>query len=270
MLLSFGPFRRRTVSDESSRERRSASSFPIIGLAALLCVEIALTGCGHKHRARVHVPPPPTISPPETNAGRTPPPRTPEGSEIQVSPNARVLWSETGLASWYGPPYHNRQAADGSIFNTNAMTAANNVLPFGSVVRVTNLKTGHFAVVRITDRGPFYGKRIIDLSEAAAKAADVYLPGTAMVRVDVLSAPAPITSGGRWCVQVGAFPHQSDAIYLKQDIQRHYQDAQVLQFPGPTGYWVRVKVPDGNKQRAQQIARSIHTDEGGVFMVRLD
>ena len=85
------------------------------------------------------------------------------------------------------------------------MTAAHRTLPLNSMVRVTNLTTGHVAMVRITDRGPFVEDRIVDLSLAAAKAVDVWQPGTAEVKLEVLSAPAAIAQGGRWCVQIGAF-----------------------------------------------------------------
>ena len=110
---------------------------------------------------------------------------------IHVDPNARVIWSEIGYASWYGPNYHNKKAANGDIYNQNEMTAAHNTLPLNSIVRVVNLKSNQSTVVRITDRGPFIGDRIIDLSIAAAKAINVYLPGTAQVRLDVLEAPHP-------------------------------------------------------------------------------
>jgi rare lipoprotein A len=78
--------------------------------------------------------------------------------------------AERGVASWYGPGFHGRRAADGSIYNQNAMTAAHKKLPFGSCVRVTLLATGKSVKVRITDRGPFIRGRIIDLSRAAMNA----------------------------------------------------------------------------------------------------
>src|SRR5207248_5967636 len=87
--------------------------------------------------------------------------------KISVPKNAKPIYVETGLASWYGPPYHNRNAADGQPFNMNQMTAAHKTLPLNSIVRVTNLKTGKSVIVRINDRGPFVGDRIIDLSLAS-------------------------------------------------------------------------------------------------------
>ena len=97
--------------------------------------------------------------------------------------------SEVGLASWYGPPYNNRKGADGTIYDQNAMTAAHRELPLGSMVRVTNLTNNESVLVRITDRGPFVDGRIIDLSLAAAKAVDIYRPGTAKVRVEAYAPP---------------------------------------------------------------------------------
>jgi rare lipoprotein A len=88
--------------------------------------------------------------------------------------------------------------------------------------------------------------------------------------LDVLRTPAPIDEGGRWCVQVGAFKEQQDALKLKERLQRRYHTAKVLQFPGPTGYWVRVRVLDDDKGRAQEVSKVIQVDEGGVFLVRLD
>ncbi len=153
----------------------------------------------------------------------------------------------------------------------NAMTAAHLTLPLGSIVRITNLKTEHSALVRITDRGPFVPGRIVDLSLAAARALDVYLPGTAQVRLEVLQAPAPLETGGRWAVQIGSFAQQKAASELAEHLQRRYQMAKVIKFVSPVGnWWVRVRVPDDDRQRAAALARETETTEGSVFLVRLD
>jgi rare lipoprotein A len=242
-------------------------------ILSICCAALLLSACGEKKHPTARVPAPPSIDQQQTaTATPVPPPAKTQKSEIDVSPDAKVLWTQTGYASWYGPKYHNRQGANGEIYDMNQMTAAHNSLPMNSIVRVTNLKTNHTAVVRITDRGPFVTNRIIDLSKAAAIALDVYLPGTAKVRLDVLDAPHEITEGGRWCVQVGAFDEQSEAIELKEKLQRRYHTAKVLQFPGPTGFWVRIKVLDDDKKRAQEVANTINVNLGlgGVFLVRLD
>lgn len=92
--------------------------------------------------------------------------------------------SQDGTASWYGPAHHGKQTASGQPFNQNALTAAHPSLPFGTQVRVTNLANGKQVVVRINDRGPYKGGRIIDLSRAAARKLEI--DGIAQVRVEVL------------------------------------------------------------------------------------
>lgn len=153
----------------------------------------------------------------------------------------------------------------------NALTAAHLTLPLDSMVRVTNLKTGHSVVVRITDRGPFVRGRILDLSLAAAKKVDVRVAGVAMVRMEVLSTPAPLTHGGRWAVQIGAFEKQHAADKLADHLSQRYQTAKVLTFSSPIGdWWVRVRVQNDDRKQAEEVARATHASEGDVFLVRLD
>lgn len=96
-------------------------------------------------------------------------------------------FASCGSASWYGPGFHGRTSASGERFNQNAMTAAHRTLPFGSKVKVTNQKTGKSIVVRINDRGPYHGKRIIDLSKAAAGKLGIIKAGTGKVCLNVIS-----------------------------------------------------------------------------------
>ena len=242
-------------------------------LILLFASAVFLTACGHKP-TRVSVPPPPSVEQPER---REPPPASkPEPDEgsadsLSVPPDAPVLFTQTGIASWYGPPYHNRRGSNGEIYNMHAMTAAHRTLPLGSVVRVTNVKTGESALVRITDRGPFVDGRILDLSLAAAEKLEVKRAGLAKVRVDVLQTPAPLDTGGKWAVQIGGFSTERNADRLLQYLSRRYRTANVLHFASPTGdWWVRVRVLKDDKKRAEEVARDTHTDEGGVFLVRLD
>lgn len=187
-----------------------------------------------------------------------------------MPPGAKVLYSETGWASWYGPGFQKRRGANGEVFDTEKMTAAHRTLPLNSIVRVTNIKTSESVVVRITDRGPFVGDRILDLSRAAARPLGVYQHGTALVRIEVLQTPAPIQSGGRWCVQIGAFPDSRDAARLKEKLARRYHTAKVLQFSSPQGGdWLRILVAQDDKKRAESLMRETHT-EAAKFLVRLD
>jgi rare lipoprotein A len=261
----------------------SQCSFQKAGFLVLLI--ILCSGCGHHKQAQVNVPPPPPASESASSAN---PAAHPEGAtakdrlpakggreadllEPTIPANTKPIETETGLASWYGPPYHNRKGSNGEVYNMHAMTAAHRTLPLGSVVRVTNLKTGHSALVRITDRGPFIPGRILDLSLAAARKLDVYGPGTAEVRVDVMETPADLETGGKWAVQIGGFPHEHDARKLADHLMRRYTTAKVLCFPSPAGeWWVRVRVLDDDRQRAQQLTAETRTPEGAVFLVRLD
>lgn len=185
--------------------------------------------------------------------------------------NGNVASTEEGLASWYGPPYHNRQAANGEIFDQNALTAAHRTLPLGTIVRVTNLSTGQSATVRITDRGPFVRGRVIDLSLAAAKATGIYRMGVAKVRIEVTSAQKPLT-GGKWCVQIGVFHSEGNAQKLRSDLLHRYNTAKVIEFTGPTGHWVRIDPSISDKAHAQQVAAAIRPSEedAQAFLVRLD
>jgi rare lipoprotein A len=249
----------------------------------LLLAILLSSACGHPKQAHVAVPPPPapvsSTEPPTSQPGNAPAAnKAAEKSsadaglaEPTVSPDAKPLVTETGLASWYGPPYHNRRGSNGEVFNMHAMTAAHRTFPLGSVVRVTNVKTGHAALVRITDRGPFIPGRILDLSLAAARKIDVWQPGVAEVRVELLEAAAPLDSGGKWAVQIGGFTDEDAAAKLADRLTRRYHTAKVLRFASPAGdWWIRVRVLDDDHSRAQQLAAETRTPEGAVFLVRLD
>ena len=249
----------------------AAATLPCL-LVPLLLGSALLSGCGgHKHTPPP-VPPPPSLPQEKEKPVTTPPSaETGEDEKIEVPAGAKPIFEETGMASWYGAPYHNRRGSNGEVYNMHAMTAAHLTLPLGSIVRVTNLKTGHSALVRITDRGPFVVGRIVDLSLAAAKALDVYLPGVAKVRLEVLQAPVPLDTGGRWAVQIGSFTEQQAAAELAEHMQKRYQTAKVVKFVSPVGvWWVRVRVPDDNRERATALAHETESPEGSVFLVRLD
>jgi len=97
--------------------------------------------------------------------------------------------TKIGLASWYGKKFHGRKTASGRVFDMYANTAAHNFLPFGTIVRVVNLRNGRDVFVKIIDRGPSSKRRIIDLSHAAANAIGLIKKGIAKVRIEVISTP---------------------------------------------------------------------------------
>jgi rare lipoprotein A len=191
-------------------------------------------------------------------------------SDARIVATGTPIYSETGMASWYGPPYNRRRGANGQVYDQNALTAAHRTLPMGSLLRVTNLQTGQSAIMRVTDRGPFVPDRILDLSLASARAVGVYRPGTAPVRIDVYETPAPIDQGGRWCVQIGAIRSEREAKKIGARLQRKYATANVIEFTGPTGHWVRIRPARDDKQRAIEIAAKDKPAEGNAYLVRLD
>jgi peptidoglycan lytic transglycosylase len=232
----------------------------------------------------VNVPPPPApTAPPESQRGTTGKLENgqPEKDTTAAEPadlaepalpaDAKPMFTETGLASWYGPPYHNRRGSNGEVYNMHAMTAAHRTFPLGSIVRVTNAKTGATALVRITDRGPFIPGRVLDLSLAAARKVDVWQPGVAAVKIELMQSPEPFDSGGKWAVQIGGFRDEHAAAKLADRLTRRYHTAKVLKFASPAGdWWVRIRVLDDDHDRAVKLTAETETPEGAVFLVRLD
>lgn len=101
-----------------------------------------------------------------------------------------VGYSAIGLASWYGADFHGRRTADGERFNMHSLTAAHRTLPLQCTVRVTNLANHRSLLVRVNDRGPFVGNRLIDLSAQSAKVLGFYNRGVARVKVDYVAPPS--------------------------------------------------------------------------------
>jgi len=255
-------------------------TFRSVFAAAAAAVLLLASGCSH-HEQTAYTPPPPTLGPPPAVESAPVPSTTPANPEARGGSPAlsadeeyvethAPIYTETGVASWYGPPYNRRAGANGEIYNEDMISAANRTLPMGSLIRVTCLRTGESAVMRITDRGPFVAGRVLDLSEGAAKAIGLYRSGVGEVRIDVFSAPEPLDSGGRWCVQVGAFSHERAAVRLEEHLQREYRTANVIEFEGPTGYWVRIRPYQGDRTAAIAIVHGLHPSEGEAWLVRLD
>lgn len=119
---------------------------------------------------------------------QTPPP--PPAPPPAASPD-RAVFTQTGVASWYGKSHHGRTTANGEKFDMEALTAAHRTLPFGTIVKVTNLSNNRSVNVRINDRGPYVAGRIIDLSARAARDLGIADDGIGRVRLEQLPAAAP-------------------------------------------------------------------------------
>jgi len=224
-------------------------------LALPLCVAIAvgMAACfsGPPRGASpsaAPVPPPPTERPPSPDSVPDMVPRNEPRSRNGNPPfydvmgkryfvlSSSVGYVERGVASWYGPGFHKVRTSIGEPYDMYAMTAAHKTLPLPAYVRVTNLQNGHSIVVRVNDRGPFVGNRIIDLSYTAASKLDMLRNGTAMVEVsslepapaDSLPPAAPDLSGGgistvsvprTLFIQAGAFSDPRNAERLMEKLR---------------------------------------------------
>lgn len=238
-------------AERLNRPESKAARALAFALAALVS-----SGCLHRH----HRTPP--------SARRYPPPAPrPAGA-----PPVPVVQGEQGIASWYGHPYHGRPTSSGEIYNMYDMTAAHRTLPFGTQVRVRDLDNGQDVTVRINDRGPFVGGRIIDLSYAAAKAMGMLGPGTAMVRLEILN-PTVLQGPGIFAVQVGAFRERSNADRLRDRIAERFQPVIIQSFDRGDGLYHRVRVgQESSEEAARELARQL-VDAGlatETFVVRLN
>jgi rare lipoprotein A len=235
-------------------------------LFTLVFLAIAASGCASRRPIATSTPPviAPEPAPPAPSAPSiAPPPSTAPAPGIYV---------EQGIASWYGLPFHGRRAANGEVFDMNSLVAAHRTLPFGSILRVTNLNNGRQVVVRVIDRGPFARDRVLDLARAAAIGLDMIGTGTAPVRIELLSGPSPVS--GDFTVQVGAFSNRDNAERLRDRLLDSYQPIFIQDFDAPnvTGHFYRVlvgRVP--NSEAAQQLAGKLRNAEGfHTFVMRLD
>jgi rare lipoprotein A len=203
-------------------------------------------------------------------------PQRPPSARAKPSP----AWNETGIASWYGIPYHGRRAANGEIYDMNQLTAAHRTLPFGTMVRVTSETNGKSVTVRITDRGPFIDGRIIDLSREAAKRIDMLGPGIMQVRLEV-AGPAETRAGtpllnspaidqGAFGVQVGLFNDKSRAEKLKASLEKRYRNVDLVAREGERTQW-RVLVGNVPTQpEAEALASMLRQKTGEAEVVRRD
>jgi len=168
-------------------------------------------------------------------------------------------YRETGTASWYGKKFHGHKTSNGEIYDMYGMSAAHKSLPLPTYLRVTNLANGRQVIVRVNDRGPFHGKRLIDLSYAAASKLDFLKYGTAKVRLEAIDPKAwqrskgivssAVSSSqpsvaGRY-LQVGAYSSRNSAEYVEEQLRPVLNDLAVIIRPvtgssGRTLYRVQV------------------------------
>lgn len=259
------------LQEESSRQSVKELGCEKIGLAELTLVMalalMAVAGCSH-HTVATR---PPSSQPQPSASGGRAAPSPPSGvPSIERQPAIPGGYLEEGVASWYGIPFNGRRTSNGEIYDMHDFTAAHRTLPFNCVVRVTNLDNGKQTEVRINDRGPFVANRVIDLSLSAAQAIEMVGPGTARVRLEIVSGPNP--EAGFFAVQIGAFTVKENAERLKVEMETSYSPVSIAPYDSPNGTFYRVRVGRmASEDAAHQLADQLHNvNQFTTFVVRLD
>ena len=172
--------------------------------------------------------------------------------------------SHRGVASWYGPSFHGNPTANGERYDMWALTAAHRTLPFGTLVLVQSVDTGKSVTVRINDRGPFIGDRVIDLSYGAARELAMIGKGTEEVILTIVDSPnsgnsAEFLNGrtGNYWVQAGSFSTLTQAVSLQEQLANQYPQVRLKTVNLPSGQWHRVQV---GTFHSQEKAKNVATD----------
>ena len=192
-------------------------------------------------------------------------------------------YTETGIASWYGPNFHGKKTSNGETYNMHAPTAAHKTLPMNTRLLVENLENGRTTVVRVNDRGPFVKGRIIDLSNAAARELGMTKKGTARVRITALGEAATVRRGGRtetrflpyrdfrkgeFYVQVGAFADKKNARRLKNEMLAMGRKCLIETAHARGRRLYRVQVRAGRSlDRARQLEKTLEGRFPGAFVI---
>ena len=266
-----------------ARVRRMTWWRSIACAAVATVVLLGAGGCHHRRNTARKVPPqalppelPRTPQPPTTATAPAKIPVTPvppggvSDADLDYVATHQPLMSQVGYATWYTAPYKGRRAANGEVFDDDAMTAANRTLPMGSLVVVTNLKTGQSSAMRITDRGPFVEDRMLDLDHRIRQSrrrlssrtrrsphgrlpdTQAYRYGRAMVRAD------------------RRVPRRTGSAGTEGAIIAQVSGGDCDRVSREKSFWVRIRPQGDDRTMAEYIARHIQPLEGDAYLTRLD
>lgn len=178
------------------------------------------------------------------------------------------IYRETGLASWYGKELQGRKTASGETFDMYAMSAAHRTLPFGTIIRVTNLDNYKSITLKVNDRGPFVINRIIELSYGAARELDFVARGTATVKIETLET---LDNTASYSVQAAAFTEEESAKMLKTRLSKRFEQISIVPFESNLGtsYLVRVGTYR-TEEKAELVAGRLKLEGLEPIVVRKD
>ncbi len=217
-------------------------------ICVYLLIALAANGC---HKRKI-------------SAGKPLPSPVPMAITLNNLPDEEM----TGLASWYGHPYHGRRTSSGETYNMHSMTAAHRILPYNTMVRVHNLQNGKQVQVRINDRGPFVEGRVIDLSYAAAQAIDLVESGTARVHLQIMQNAVNYSP---LAIQAGSFRIYDNAVKLKEELEMLFSTVFITEFESTDGNFFRVMVGGFSDYiSAMEALQELKKKRFDVFITRRD
>ncbi len=241
-------------------------------MATLLFVALMLSACASKYRY---------IPKSDSESRRSQKPYTVYGKLYEPLSSSEGFVQE-GIASSYGRDFHGRETSSGEIFDMTALTAAHKTLPLGVYVKVEHRRTGKDVIVRVNDRGPFVGDRIIDLSEEAASRLGMLQEGLAPVRVTALGYKSNGTDSGfrqpknydkgSFAIQVGAFTVRENAYRYMDELKQKYGKADVQESWVKSTRYYRVRLGRFDSLKLAQANRETYEQKGfkGCFVVAVD
>lgn len=265
---------------------RPAGQRRAAGLCALAMLML-LSGCGSKVLQSTPSARRPEPAPSKPSAScripATQRPYTIDGKTYYPLPSAEG-YCETGTASWYGAPFHGRKTSNGETYNMYDWTAAHKTLPMNTRLLVENLENGRQTTVRVNDRGPFVGDRIIDLSYNVARDLGIVKNGTGQVRITALGEAETVRVAGggtearflphadfqqgEFFVQIGAFTVKENADRLKERMIAEGRRADTYRYDRGDGVFFRVHVYAGTTlDEAKQAAMALSPTFPGAFVV---
>ena len=236
-------------------------------ITILLLITLLFAGCARQHYVV-----------PDTVPQKISKPYVVQGKRYEPLATADGFVQE-GLASFYGRDFHGRKTSNGELFDMHALTAAHKTLPFGVYVRVEHKRTGKEVVVRINDRGPFVGNRIIDLSEGAASRIGLLQDGVASVKILALGYKSGDSyrqlanyDKGSYTIQVGAFTIKENAYRYRDELKKNYGVADVQDSWVKNIRYYRVRLGRFESLRQAQTSRDDYEQKGfkGCFVVAVD
>jgi rare lipoprotein A len=236
----------------------------VIRQLAAIGLMLAASACAEKEM------PTPSFSLPEPRVLRTTvePAQTPAGTAESVSKTAWYKY-ETGIASWYGKELQGRKTASGEIFDMYGLSAAHRTLPFGAAIRVTNLDNLKSITLKVNDRGPFTGNKILELSYGAARELGFVSKGTARVDIEIQS---PVQQDAtRHTVLAGTFVDETSAQLLRDRLTRKFGVIRIAPFDTNLGKIYRVYVGSyGTREKAEKISGRLKLEGVEPFVLRKD